>query len=141
MTKVFISYAHGINNVYIPFAHKLDTILRSKGLDTWIDLRNRQRPSKKLFSDALSNSDLVLVLLSQDYVDSYYCNFELLTAIKQNKPTLIVSFDNLNWSWHNPKLSDVFNPKMIDHKYKSFSAQAAHAIVGHTLHQSQRLGS
>jgi hypothetical protein len=141
MVKVFISYAHGINNVYIPFAHKLDTTLMDQGLDTWIDLRNRQRPSKKLFLDAITNSDLVLILLSQDYVNSYYCNFELLTALKQNKPTLIVSFGTPNFKWHNSELKAIFDPKTISHKYKSFSPQAARAIAGHTLYQSQQVGS
>ncbi len=141
MTKVFISYAHGINNVYIPFAYHLDQTLRGHGLDIWIDLHNRQRPSKKLFSDAIANSDFVLILLSQDYVDSFYCNFELLNAIKQNKPILIVSFGAPNFKWNSPELAQLFNPKMISHKYKSFSSQAARAIAQHTLYQSQQVGS
>lgn len=141
MTKVFISYAHGINNIYIPFAHQLDTTLRDNGLDTWIDLRNRQHPSKKLFSAAISDSDLVLILLSQDYINSFYCNFELLTALKKDKPTLIVSFGPLNFKWNNPILTSIFDPKMISHKYKSFSPQAARSLVSHTLYQSQQLDS
>jgi hypothetical protein len=141
MTKIFISYAHGINNVYIPFAHYLDITLRGQGLDTWIDLRNKHRPSKKLFSEAIANSDLVLVLLSQDYVNSYYCNCELLFALKQNKPTLIVSFGTLDFKWHNSQLSKLFDHTLVAHKYKSFSPQAARAIVGHTLYQSLQVGS
>lgn len=141
MKKVFISYAHGINNVYIPFAQSIDTTLRNNGLDTWIDLRNRQRPSKKLFSDAISASDIVLILLSQDYVNSYYCNFELLTALKQNKTTLIVSFGQHDFKWNNSELKTIFSPKMISRKYKDFSPQAARAIVSHTLYQSQQVDS
>ena len=137
--KVFISYAHGINNVYIPFAQQLDTTLRSQGLDTWIDLRNRQRPSKRLFSEAIADSDLVLILLSQDYINSFYCNFELLTALKKDKPTLIVSFGQLNFKWNNPEIKSIFSPTVISHKYKSFSPQAARSLVHNTLYQSRQV--
>ncbi len=80
--KVFISYSHKNTNQVDLF----DRFLRGRGVNTMRDVRDvKFMDSITAFMDKITQADLVLIVLSPDYLKSYYCLYEIIELMRDKK--------------------------------------------------------
>jgi tetratricopeptide (TPR) repeat protein len=91
--KVFLSYSHKDEDVKEELDNHLSALKRSDKISTWND---RELPAgaewDKAIKDELENADIVLLLISKDFIKSdYIWNIEIKRAIeKHDKGTAVV---------------------------------------------------
>jgi hypothetical protein len=85
--NVFLSYAHRDERLRNEVDKHLSVLRRSKFIATWHD--QRISPGQEIdlqIASALATSDLVLLLISPDFMDSDYCYLrEMTQALKRHK--------------------------------------------------------
>lgn len=85
--KVFLSYAHRDEKLRDEVEKHLSVLRRSKLIATWHD--HRISPGKNIdqeIAGALATSDLILLLVSPDFLNSDYCYLrEMNCALKRHK--------------------------------------------------------
>ena len=85
--KVFLSYAHRDERLRVEVEKHLSALRRSKLIATWHD--HRITPGTELdleIAASLTTSDLILLLVSPDFIDSDYCYLrEMSCALKRHR--------------------------------------------------------
>ena len=81
-------------------AVKINKYLKDKGYKTWIDLEEMHTCQLLVkMAEAVESSDLVLVLVTNEYCNSINCNKECNYASNQKKKIIPIKVTN----WYNPK--------------------------------------
>ena len=79
--KIFLSYSH--RNVDL--ANEIDSALYLKGIKVTRDIRDvRCSQSFKEFMKTVENHDIVLMLISDQYLKSQACMFEVIETMKES---------------------------------------------------------
>lgn len=79
MKKIFLSYSHKDSDL----ADFIDTILLNNGIKLMRDVRDiRYRQSIKDFMKKIRKTDYVFLIISQEYLQSSACMYEMLELIK-----------------------------------------------------------
>lgn len=97
------TYFSKIGNVFISYsrkdiekAHQVRSLLEGVGFNVWLDLAGiaagDEWPAK--LAEAISESDVVLMMISQASVASEYCLKEIIFAKKKNKPIIGLRLDD-----------------------------------------------
>ena len=86
MTEVFISYS----STDVGVAEKIELSLQAAGFDVWRDKRMIEADWSKEIADALSKSDAILVIWSENSSISNWVKNEWLTARALGKPIIPV---------------------------------------------------
>lgn len=86
-TKIFVSYSHKDDEHYNELMRHLKVVSSTMDLEIWsdqkIDVGDELDPN---IQDNLNKADIVICLVSTDYLTSFYCiEKELKVAIEQNK--------------------------------------------------------
>jgi len=79
---VMLSYNWAIKEV----VHHLDGVLRSKGVNTWLDIRDMKENLNDSMADAIENAYLVMVFMTAKYKESPNCRKECEYADGQGVP-------------------------------------------------------
>tara|TARA_R110000751_G_scaffold154402_1_gene259359 strand:+ start:449 stop:3064 length:2616 start_codon:yes stop_codon:yes gene_type:complete len=101
--RVFISYAHANEEHKITFCKFLATLKRNNEISEWNDrqLLTGSKLNEEIIAN-LESSDIVCLLITQDFLNSYYCVEEELTrALKQaenhNSKVFPIIVDHCMW--------------------------------------------
>jgi TIR domain len=104
--KIFISYSHNDTQVKIKLCNHLSLLLKSDMAEIWADhkIEPGQQWAKEI-ADKLAAADVILLLLSSNFISSEYCyDNEMTAALEKHKeglacviPVLLEEFD-----WQNP---------------------------------------
>lgn len=86
-TKIFVSYSHKDEEHYNELMRHLKVVSDSMNLDVWsdqkIEIGDKLDPN---IQENLAKADIVICLVSTDYLTSHYCiEKELKVAIQQNE--------------------------------------------------------
>ncbi len=87
---VFISYAHGQNNKYVPRTLAFYHRLVSNGANPWIDYYEMKDNRRSTMKAGIKRSRAFLALVNDDYRKSPNCNYEYDIAMQMKKPIFIV---------------------------------------------------
>jgi len=90
MYDIFLSYAHGKDDIYVPFTMKVCQYLEDLGLHVWLDIHQIHTSPMKEMKKGIENSKVFVALLTPEYMESYNCNFEYVTALGR-MPILLAS--------------------------------------------------
>jgi len=93
MTKEIMDNKQNIESMFISYSHKnnkhaefFDKVIRARGINTIRDVRDVGfMDSLSDFMDRIGESDHVLIVLSKDYLQSYYCLYEVLELLRDKK--------------------------------------------------------
>ncbi len=91
LPRVMISYNHKASS---ELALKLNSLLKVHNIKTWIDIDNMS--GGDIFKDmanGVETSDVVLIILSNEYCNSDNCIRECEYAVSQNKYLVTVKHD------------------------------------------------
>jgi TIR domain len=82
MARIFVSYSHADEQLLKQLEKHLASLRRSKAIDFWFDRRlvAGDKIDDAIFKE-LDHADLILLLISPDWLDSEYCNREMLRAM------------------------------------------------------------
>lgn len=86
---VMISYCHANKDV----CRKLNSILKSKGYETWMDYEHPFNNILQAMANAVENASVVLLCYSEAYKMSPYCRLEAEYSIKCNKNIIAVRIE------------------------------------------------
>jgi len=92
--KVFISYSHKDKRLKDKLITHLNSLIRQKYISLWYD--NMILPGKEIdeeIREALQDSQIVLLLLSADYLTSNYCyqeEMEVAMELRREKKTVVL---------------------------------------------------
>ena len=102
---LFISYSHVDEDLKNELVKHLEPLRRRKEIDAWHD--RKIKPGEDWaheISDNLEKADIVLLLISIDFINSKYCyEMELQTAMERNSKgdAVVVPIILRNCLWHN----------------------------------------
>jgi hypothetical protein len=103
--KLFISYCHRDEKLREQLEKHLSPLKGQKVIEAWHDRQIRAGDEwANQIDDNLNKADIILLLVSPDFVDSDYCsNIELEQAVKrhENGEAIIVPviLEPCDWSW------------------------------------------
>lgn len=85
-SSVFISYSHANESCLNEFKVHLANLIRTKRIEPWYDrfLLGGDKLDQKIL-DKLSRSDIVIFLVSPEFIDSYYCYEKELKVAIENR--------------------------------------------------------
>ena len=86
---VFLSHAWGKGDVRKPFTDAIFFALREHGLRVWLDSNEMGHDLRASMADGMSKSNVVLALLSPDYMRSKQCMFELRFAAGADSEAMV----------------------------------------------------
>ena len=109
---VFLSYAHGKDDMYIPLAKRIHQILEEAGLTVWLDVYDMKGDETKSMDNGIRNSRIFLALISPDYMKSYDCNYEFSKALDK-KPMILCSIKSKTYYTSEFKFLHSNNPDKI----------------------------
>ncbi len=90
---IFLSYNRG-NKAYV---QRLYDKLCNLKLKVWIDDKNLDNTSLNLqLAKGIKNSHVFMCCITKKYSESQNCQNELLFAIKENKPIIILMFEHFD---------------------------------------------
>jgi len=128
VNQIYISYVRRDGN---DLANRLSDYLRKDGYNTWIDSRDIQSGDDwvSVIERALSESDVIVVIISPEYNASKFARNELAYALQQKKVIIPIVSDNAQV----PLL-------IMDRQYISFSGgfNEAYGELKRTLQQLPR---
>lgn len=94
---VFLSYAWGAKDCRKPLTDKLYSALQDAGYRVWMDSIHMDHHMTECMVRGIRASSVVVVLLSQDYINSKQCRFELDTATTLGKERVVCVVDQGFW--------------------------------------------
>lgn len=86
MTRIFVSYSHADQRLRSDLDKHLSLLKRNGEIDVWSDHRIEVgEPIDEVISDALEQADIILLLVSSDFLASDYCyGVEMLRAMERH---------------------------------------------------------
>jgi hypothetical protein len=120
--KVFISYNHSDDDFKINLSKHIDPLRRLKLIDSWHDGKiNAGQEIDKAIAAEIASADIILLLVSIDYLNSYYCvEIEMEKAMERHNAgdARVIPIILRNCMWQHMPFSKL---KALPHDAKAVS--------------------